>query len=177
MNLSKLHLIVLLFFVFYSVSNVIGLAICIIYGYKPETVHYMENSCLIDNCITTPHLCCYRDRWGLIHCSSCPTIAITYTLNLNETSYTKSYSDGRYDWFSYDVCNYPVIICHYDDRNVNDTLSLDYLPPPAGPTAGIVILSVSLTLFLILIAIWVFCYGYKWRHEDEPFEMDIFNKE
>ena len=167
MKPSKLQLVFLIFFICGIVANTIGLAICIRYAFIPEINHYQQYQCNIDYCVTTPHTCCSKGRFGSESCHSCPTIAITYTLDLNETFCTKSYPDGRYKWFTYDVCAQPTITCYYDDRYINNTLSLDHVPPPPGPTAGVVILSITLTVFLVALVVWMTCYFCNWMHRKE----------
>jgi hypothetical protein len=88
--------------------------------------------------------------------------------------HTKSYPDGRYGWFNYDVCNYPTINCYYDNRDTNGTLSLDELPPPPGATVGIALLSTSIVIILVFIIVWCFCYGCQWQYEDNEIELNVF---
>lgn len=167
MKPSKLQLTFLIGFIAFAIATTVGLAICITYAFVPEIKHYQEFQCEIDSCITFPHQCCTKGRFGTVTCHSCPTIAITYTLDLNESYYTKSYPDGRYDWFTYDVCSGSTVTCYYDDRDINGTLSLDHVPPPPGGTAGVVILSITLTVFLVAIVVWGFCYLCNWMHKNE----------
>lgn len=143
------------------IGSAIGLSMCIAYGYSFNINNYYRSaSCNIDACTLTNHECC-NGKYGSKHkCWSCPSVAITYTLWLNETSYTKSYPDGKYKWMKGNegVCYNQFVDCNYDLRDINGTLSLDELPPPTGPSVGIALIVLLIFVLLVSLIVVLCCY-------------------
>ena len=131
----------------------VGLGVTIRYAYLDQINHYHTDSCHIVTCTSTksPTQCC-TDQDDEHICYTCYNVVVNYYLDISNSTvnYTAtSWQTVNYPYF----CDRQKLPCYYDDRNISNTLSIQY--NTNSGIIGIIILSVFLVISIIAAIVFV----------------------